>query len=560
LDIQYADSSFRLAYRKKGFFRIDGEIHALHLAEWEWKVWLLLTLGFPEVPGVIRYVSDHAALVGQFRSQVLALRTHPKSVAWNLDDDAAQITHDLETRGYFYRRPPPEYARHGALRLNFDNPHIRFAISVATSEASALREAEEGLHTESPLRVWREDPEVPESADARAAVRDVIGWNTIFDAQNKRWFTALSRNWAQSKFGGWGVWLNDVLFHAYIASFVDIELAERNLSTALNGLTPDGNLPCLLNEYDEWVDRTQPPISATMTLGVFRRSGSRALLEASYSVLLSAYRWWAANRDGNGNGLLEYGTSAAGTGMYIGTSAGARCEASMENSPMYDGVILDEAARTLQLEDVGLNSLLANEAESLAEISRHLGCTKEAEVLEKEARWRAGMVRTEMWDPDRQIFANRHWDGRFSARHSPTSFYPLVAGAASQQQATALISAHLLNERRFWGRFVLPSIARDDPAFGDNVYWRGRVWGPLNFWTYLGLRRYAFRAEARELATRSLRLFWGEWHAAHRCYENFNSVTGKAGDQPDSDSFYTWGALLPLLTLLEEESEIPESS
>jgi len=42
----------------------------------------------------------------------------------------------------------------------------------------------------------------------------------------------------------------------------------------------------------------------------------------------------------------------------------------------------------------------------------------------------------------------------------------------------------------FWGEFVIPSIARNDPAFKDQQYWRGRIWGPMNYLVYLGLRNY----------------------------------------------------------------------
>jgi len=32
---------------------------------------------------------------------------------------------------------------------------------------------------------------------------------------------------------------------------------------------------------------------------------------------------------------------------------------------------------------------------------------------------------------------------------------------------------------------VIPSIAIDDPAFPDQDYWRGRIWGPMNYLVYL---------------------------------------------------------------------------
>ena len=35
------------------------------------------------------------------------------------------------------------------------------------------------------------------------------------------------------------------------------------------------------------------------------------------------------------------------------------------------------------------------------------------------------------------------------------------------------------------------------------------------------------------------------------CAENYNAVTGEALDQPDTDGFYSWGALLPMLAIAE---------
>ncbi|WP_425460037.1 MGH1-like glycoside hydrolase domain-containing protein [Exilibacterium tricleocarpae] len=35
----------------------------------------------------------------------------------------------------------------------------------------------------------------------------------------------------------------------------------------------------------------------------------------------------------------------------------------------------------------------------------------------------------------------------------------------------------------------MPSIARNDPSFKDNTYWRGRIWAPMNFLGSVGLKR-----------------------------------------------------------------------
>ena len=382
------------------------------------------------------------------------------------------------------------------------------------------------------------------------AIRDVIGWNTVYDPVNRRPYTALSRNWASAKFGGFGVWLDDVLYHGLLAGILDLELAEENLRAVFAGRTEAGNLPCLLTGRDAWVDRSQPPIGAFVLWLLYLRWGERRLLEDAWETLLANHEWWWRERDGNGNGLLEYGTSPVGDGLYRGTALGARNESSMDNSPVHDEAVLVPASHTLDCEDVGLNCLLALDGEMLALAAAELGREREAQRLAARALALAARIRDELWDPERAVFANRLWSGRFVASIAPTSFYPLVAGAASRAQARALLG-WLKDPRRFGGRFALPSVSRDDPACGDNVYWRGRIWPPLNFMVYQGLRRYGFDTEAAALARGSYEMFRGPWREARQCAENYGAHDGAVTDQPDTDTFYGWGALMPALAVAE---------
>ena len=382
------------------------------------------------------------------------------------------------------------------------------------------------------------------------AIRDVIGWNTVHDPVNRRPYTALSRNWSSAKFGGFGVWLDDVLYHALLAGTLDLTLAEENLHAVFAGRTEAGNLPCLLTGRDAWVDRSQPPIGAFVVWLLYRRWGERRLLDDAWEVLLGNHEWWWRERDGNRNGLLEYGTSPVGEGLYRGTALAARDESSMDNSPVHDEAVLIPESHTLDCEDVGLNSLLALDGEMLALIAAELGRDGEARRLGARARDLAGRIREALWDPEREVFANRLWSGRFVSSIAPTSFYPLLAGAASPGQARALLG-WMEDPRRFGGRFGLPSVSRDDPAFGDNVYWRGRVWPPLNFLVYQGLRRYGFAAEAAVLARRSHEMFEVPWREARHCAENYSARDGAVTDQPDTDTFYGWGALMPAMGVAE---------
>jgi hypothetical protein len=119
-----------------------------------------------------------------------------------------------------------------------------------------------------------------------------------------------------------------------------------------------------------------------------------------------------------------------------------------------------------------------------------------------------------------------------------------------------MVNEHLLNPREFWGDWVIPAIAREDPAYKDQDYWRGRIWGPMNYLVYLGLDQYRSQtglASARhQLAQKSFALFSKEWTEKGHVHENYNATLGTGDDVVNSDRFYHWGALLGYLQYLEE--------
>ena len=355
------------------------------------------------------------------------------------------------------------------------------------------------------------------------------------------------------------MWLNDVLFHALLAARAgDAPAARANLEVALTGQQPAGNLACLLTAYTEWVDRSQPPIGAYVALRVFLLTGDRALLEQAYPTLRRAHDWWFTHRDG-GNGLLEHGSSPTGEGTFVHTKQGALDEAAMDNLPLFDDAAFDERSHTLDLEEVGLNSLVVLDGQMLARIAELLGRGDEAAALAERAEALAARVRERLWDPEREVFAARRRSGEWVASLAPTSFYPLAAGIATPEQAEALVRRHLLDPGRFWGPRPLPSTAYDDPATADDVYWRGRIWPPLVFMTWEGLRRAGYHAEAAELAERAWTMFADEWTERRRCRENYRIDPAADPEAADSDGFYTWGALLALLPLLERGDASPWS-
>jgi putative isomerase len=532
------------AWRKADPFEVCGTWRTEATGEWGLRFWLNLCLS-AEGGETVRLVDGAALVKVGTRYVALAASVPPVQVTGHASVEA--LAKDYEEHGYFHLASRATEAPVLALRFNLemmqgasvaaavaDDPGL--AISRARERAAAPPPAQEGAsHT-------------GHHAGALDAIRDVMAWNTVYDEINRRPYTCISRNWNQSKFGGFGVWLDDQFYHALANSLFDAEMARENLAAALANATPQGNLACLVTANDAWIDRTQIPIGAFIVRLLYKRLGDRSLVAAAYDTLRRNHDWWWSARDPLGRGLVSYGSSALGEALYVGTPFGARNESSMDNSPTHDEAAFDPQTRTLTTYDVGLNSLVCFDAECLAFLARVLGRSEDARTLEERAQAHRQRIRTDLWDETRGIFANRLRDGRFVRSVGPTSFFPLICGAASEKQIPPLLR-HLSDPASFAGPFPLPSVSRDDPAFADNTYWRGRIWPPLNFIVWHGLRRNGLDEQAGRLAEQSYALFRASWEGARLCPENYNADTGEALDQPDTEGFYGWGVLMPMLGL-----------
>ncbi|MFH1537554.1 MAG: trehalase family glycosidase [bacterium] len=382
---------------------------------------------------------------------------------------------------------------------------------------------------------------------AEACVR-AIAWNTIYDFEKKRTFVPVSRRWAKA-WGGWVLYPWDTFFAAMMVARESADRAKDIVRAMLDQATDGGMLQNYTSPFQNTPDRSQPPVGSYVVLKTF--FDDFEFLREAYPKLKRWHEWWMPNRDGNRDGLLEWGAGPDGNDPCRASLQGARYESGLDNSPMYDDVEFDEKSHCMKLADVGLNSLYALDAWSLSKIAEKIGTDADREKFFNEYLEMKDRINDELWNDEKGIYLNRDWGGRFSHRLSPTLFYPMLAGIPSKQQAKRMVAEHLLNESEFWGDFVLPSIARNDPAFRDNNYWRGRIWGPMNFLVAEGLKRYGFYRESCGIAKRSARLFQREWRKECHIHENYNSSNGEGDDVLNSEPVYTWGALLAFLGVQE---------
>jgi putative isomerase len=390
-------------------------------------------------------------------------------------------------------------------------------------------------------------------SEAYIAVQSGIAWNTIYEPRLDRVVSTVGRLWNQ-EYGGYCLFGWDNFFLAYMTSLASRDLAFANVLEHLGGATEEGFIPNdnRGNGSKSW-DRSQPPVGGLMVREIYKRYPERWFLEAVFDPLLAWNRWWPARRD-NG-GLLSYGSHPAKNPFDEPATQSKRTagyESGMDDSPMYDGVPFDSKTHTLALQDVGLTSLVIADSEALAEMADVLGRREEArELRERAKRLREAMER--LWDDQIGLYLNRRTDtGELSRRLSPTLFYPLLASVPSDLRAKRMVTEHLLDPGEFWGSWVLPSISRDDPDFARQRYWKGAIWPPLNFLTYLGLRRAGFAEVAGELSEKSLEMFLTEWLRKGYVSENYSSITGTGDDERlSSDRFHSWGALFGIMAFVE---------
>lgn len=396
-----------------------------------------------------------------------------------------------------------------------------------------------------------------ENAPLYEAMQCALAWDTIYDAQHDRVISPVSRLWS-IRSGGYVLFCWDNYFAGFMAGFGSHELAYSNLIEITREQTADGFVPNAAwgNGFTS-LDRSQPPVGSAMVLATYRRYRERWLLEALYPRLLRWNDWFAGHRM-NPSGALCWGSEAYAPRLDnpwetegVHDRFGAALESGLDNSPMYDDIPFDAATNRLMLEDVGLTGLFILDCGALAEIAGILGRSADADRLRaRRARAEAGLET--LWDEENGFYYNRRTDtGAFSRRISPTNFYALFADSVGPARARRMIAEHYMNPGEFYGQYMLPSIARSDPAYGDQDYWRGRVWAPLNFLVYLALRRQGLDDACADLAEKSRALMMNEWLAHRHIHENYNADTGSGCDVANSDKFYHWGALLAMVAILQ---------
>ncbi|WP_196207416.1 alpha-glucosidase [Citrobacter sp. Res13-Sevr-PEB04-36] len=202
---------------------------------------------------------------------------------------------------------------------------------------------------------------------------------------------------------------------------------------------------------------------------------------------------------------------------------------------------------SLLQESVDQASYMFSDNHYLAEMATLLGKTQDAKHYQTLAAKLADYINTCMFDVNTQYFYDVRIEDKPLANgcagkpivergKGPEGWSPLFNGAATQSHADAVVKV-MLDPKEFNTFVPLGTAALTNPAFGPDIYWRGRVWVDQFWFGLKGMERYGYRDEALKMADTFFKHAKG-LTADGPIQENYNPLTGAQQGAPN----FSWSA------------------
>ncbi|MEZ9625184.1 alpha-glucosidase [Aliivibrio fischeri] len=166
---------------------------------------------------------------------------------------------------------------------------------------------------------------------------------------------------------------------------------------------------------------------------------------------------------------------------------------------------------SLLQESVDQASYMYSDNQYLAEMADILGKTSEAKDFREKADKLANYINTCMFDEGTGFFYDIRIEDKPLANgcagkpivergKGPEGWSPLFNKAATQSHADAVVKV-MKDPKEFNTYVPLGTAALTSPAFGPDIYWRGRVWVDQFYFGLKGMESYGYRDDAVQMAS-----------------------------------------------------------
>jgi len=253
-----------------------------------------------------------------------------------------------------------------------------------------------------------------------------------------------------------------------------------------------------------------PPVWPVAAQEYAELTGTIDLLKECYDPLVRQIEWFETNR------------AAEPAGFFYTDILTRRWESGVD-----EGVRFDDVA-TGPLACVDATAHVYWMYEHATRWSELLG--KDPEPFTVKADALRGFIQNELFDEETGLFHDIWAVG--NPRRRPLAFegmFPVVVGAATDEQAGRVIDENLLEPKRFFSKHPIASVAVSDPMFELRM-WRGPVWNSMTLWAVRGCLAYGRADAARKLAEAALVDSAAQFHRTGTVWEFYHPHGGRPED------------------------------
>ena len=303
-----------------------------------------------------------------------------------------------------------------------------------------------------------------------------------------------------------GLWLWDSAMHSLALRYIDPELARNQIRAMLAYQLPDGMLPDaihdegIVSEIDHPIraEVTKPPILAWAALKLHEIDPDLEFLKEIYIPLVRWNAWWTSMNDDDADGLVQYNHPYS---------------SGLDDNPLWD--------YGMPVESPDINTYLCVQMGSLAVIAEEIGIDVEGAMWRKRAEAIVRRMIEDFWDEQAGVFQALHEDQMIPVL-TPFNIFPLWSGQLPDNICERLID-HLTNPDEFWGEYIIPSVARNDPHYDPDRMWRGPVWVNINYFFIEALEQIGRFELAEDIREKTLKLIMNQ----PSMFEYYNAETGE---------------------------------